>query len=86
MGRDKCHGFQVLPVEAFYAVHFDRWEQFFDENQSEEVLKGTNNSVLIHVWNQRSSKRGVKIGSKSAYGVIAEQHCPKVIAAAAFVF
>lgn len=86
MTRRRCFGFNVYPAEAFYAVEWDEWTYFFDEKSKDKAMKLIENSTIVHVWNKLSSMRRVKVGSQVAYGLLAEQYCPKVYAASGEYF
>ncbi|KAL5284220.1 hypothetical protein ACFFRR_006475 [Megaselia abdita] len=78
MTADNCHGFRAMPRNAFYAIYYPQHHYFFEEPYLKEGLALTKDSILIHVWNKLSSQRRVKVGSKTLYGVHAEQYCPRV--------
>lgn len=78
MKRRRCRGFNVYPENAFYAVQWRDWKYFFLEKYTNKTLELTENSVAIHVWNKHSKTTPVIVGSKVAYGLIAEKYCPKV--------
>lgn len=78
MTRAQCKGFKVYPPSDLYAIHWSRWQMFFEESALKKTLELTKDSIAIHVWNKLSIERKVRVGSKVAYGVIAEKYCPKV--------
>lgn len=78
MTPDQCLGFKVYPPKSFYAVPWPKWEYFFDEDKLNKTMEMTKESIAIHVWNKHSFKRQFKVGTKAAYGIIAEKNCPKV--------
>lgn len=83
MTPDKCWGFTVYPQHLFYAIHSKSWQMFFDSNSRQETLKITNNSIIVHVWNKKSSHKTIKRKiKKSAYEIIAQKNCPNVYHAA----
>lgn len=49
-------------------------------------MEMTKESVAIHVWNKHSFKQKLKVGTKVAYGIIAEKNCPKVYSASGEYF
>lgn len=75
---ERCNGFRAYPPNEFYAIPWRNWSMFFEPNQLQQTLERTKDSLVIHVWNKHSIKRKFKVGTKAAYGVIAERHCPKV--------
>lgn len=78
MTRDHCRGFKVYPPSGFYAIPWQNWRWFFDINLTERALNMTKDSIIVHVWNKHSIKERIKVGSKTAYGLIAEKYCPLV--------
>lgn len=78
MTAENCKGFRAMPRNTFYAIYYTQHHFFFEEKYLKQGLEMTKDSILIHVWNQLSSKRKLKVGSKTLYGVHAEQYCPKV--------
>lgn len=51
---------------------------YFDPDKLNEALEITRNATLIHVWNDRSKSIWNRIGTKNAYQVLAEKHCPRI--------
>lgn len=86
MTREHCRGFKVYPPSGFYAIPWQNWHWFFDLNLSERALDMTKDSIAIHVWNKHSFKERVKVGSRVAYGIVAEKHCPRVYLSAGKYF
>lgn len=80
MNRERCHGFLVLEPSSVYAVNYNEWKRFFDENYTDYVLKLTNDSIAVHVWNKLSASQSIRVGSNTAYGLLAKDNCPKVYA------
>jgi lactosylceramide 4-alpha-galactosyltransferase len=78
MTRKKCLGIAVLPPNAFYSIYYPSWRLFFNESRSDEVLKKVEGSYGVHVWNKFSSQKNITVGSKQAYGLLAEKYCPGV--------
>lgn len=77
MTRERCQIFTVYPMETFFPYAWADWRKYFDPGASAEALRKTNNSHIIHVWNDVSKNVKVKVGSAAAYCVIAEQKCPQ---------
>ncbi|EDV99385.1 lactosylceramide 4-alpha-galactosyltransferase [Drosophila grimshawi] len=84
--RKRCLGFKVFERNAFYAVPWKHWRHFFEPQLLEQTLAHTKDSYLVHVWNKHSKQLAIKVGSSTAYGKYAEQHCPKSYAAAGEYF
>lgn len=78
---NRCLGFKVFPIDAFYGVRWTEWEHFFEANLLEQTLTRLKNSYVAHVWNNHSKKRQIEKGTKCAYSVLAEKNCPKVYSA-----
>lgn len=78
MTPKQCLGFKVYPPNGFYAVPWKDWAYFFDTDKLNKALEMTKDSIVIHVWNKHSIKRQLKVGTKAAYGIIANKNCPKV--------
>ncbi|XP_053695406.1 lactosylceramide 4-alpha-galactosyltransferase [Sabethes cyaneus] len=86
MTRERCRHFTVYPPEAFYAINFEDYLQFFEERWLDKALATVNGSVVVHVWNKFSKDHPVRVGSQVAYGVLAEQYCPRVYKASGEFF
>jgi lactosylceramide 4-alpha-galactosyltransferase len=54
------------------------WELFFDESRSDEVLKKVEEGYGLHLWNKFGIQKKITVGSKQAYGLLAEKYCPGV--------
>lgn len=78
MTRRQCHGFKALPVEYCYAIDWEQWEDYFEEKYYERAMYKLKKSIIAHAWNKLSLNRPIKVGSRVAYGVLAERYCPKV--------
>jgi lactosylceramide 4-alpha-galactosyltransferase len=63
---------------VFYGIAYDCWRLFFDESLSKATLQRVEGSYGVHVWNRMSSEEKILVGSKTAYGLLAEKHCPQV--------
>jgi lactosylceramide 4-alpha-galactosyltransferase len=86
MDRARCHSFKVFPIEAFYAIRWPDFRYFFEEKYLNETMAAINQSIVVHVWNKHSRKLSVKVGSNVAYGLLAEEYCPKVYRASGEFF
>ncbi|XP_058824632.1 lactosylceramide 4-alpha-galactosyltransferase [Topomyia yanbarensis] len=86
MTRERCRHFTVFPPEAFYAINFEDYLQFFEERWLDQALTALNRSVVAHVWNKFSRDHKVRVGSQVAYGVLAERYCPRVYQASGEFF
>lgn len=78
MTRERCHDFNVYPVNTFYAIKWIDWRYFFDEKYTKRALEMTNKSIAIHVWNKHSARLMIRVGSNAAYGLLASEYCPTV--------
>ncbi|XP_035911245.1 lactosylceramide 4-alpha-galactosyltransferase-like [Anopheles stephensi] len=86
MTRERCRHFTVYPISSFYAIGYEDFKQFFEEQYLEQALLTLNQSIVVHVWNKFSKSHPVQVGSRVAYGVLAERHCPKVYRSCGTVF
>jgi lactosylceramide 4-alpha-galactosyltransferase len=76
--REQCGGFAVLPASVFYEITYPSWRLSFDESLSKATLQRVEGSYGVHVWNRMSSEGKITVGSKTAYRLQAEKHCPQV--------
>uniref|UniRef100_A0AAG5D802 Alpha 1,4-glycosyltransferase domain-containing protein n=1 Tax=Anopheles atroparvus TaxID=41427 RepID=A0AAG5D802_ANOAO len=86
MTRERCRHFTVYPIKAFYAIGFEDYKQFFEEQYLEQALLTLNQSIVVHVWNKFSKNHPVIVGSRVAYAVLADKYCPKVYRSCGSVF
>lgn len=78
MTAERCKHFKVYPKEAFYAINWWNAHYFFDERYTMKTMNATQKSLVIHVWNNKSKDRRIRVGSQAAYGLYADKFCPKV--------
>lgn len=76
MTRERCSGFNVFPQNVFYPVGWSDWSWYFDPKFTNTTLALSKDSLAIHVWNKKSSGR--EVGKNTAYGIVAQKHCPNV--------
>jgi len=76
--RKNCSGIAVLPPSVFFSIDYRSWKLFFDESRRDEALKKVEGSYGVHLWNKMSSQEKIIVGSKQAYGLLAEKYCPRV--------
>ncbi|XP_555205.2 lactosylceramide 4-alpha-galactosyltransferase [Anopheles gambiae] len=86
MTRHCSRHFTVYPSSVFYAIEYWNYELLFEEQCLEEALVAFNRSIVVHLWNKLSKDSPVRVGSRVAYGVLAERHCPKVYGSCGPVF
>ncbi|KAH8381771.1 hypothetical protein KR009_000050, partial [Drosophila setifemur] len=84
--RRRCLGLRIFGTEAFYAVSYSKWKDFFDPEKLEETMVLIKDSFLVHLWNHFSSDLLIKLGTRSAYSTLAEKNCPKAFRAAGEFF
>jgi hypothetical protein len=68
----KCSDIAVLPPNVFYSIDNRSWELLFDESRNDEFLKKVDVSCGVHLWNKMGSQEKIIVGSKQAYGLLAE--------------
>jgi len=78
MTRKNFSGIAVLPPSVFFSTDYRSWKLFFNESRSDEVLKNVIGSYGVHVSKKMSSQEKIFLGSKQAYGLLAEKYCPRV--------
>lgn len=76
MTKDRCYGFTIYPPEQFYVIPWRQHAVFFNETVADSTLKRLEQSTVAHLWNKHSHKIPLRVGSKAAYGQLAERHCP----------
>ena len=76
--RDNCSGIAVLSRRVFFSIDYRSWKLFFDESRSDEFFKKVDGSYGVQLWNKMSSQEKITVGSKQAYGLLAEKYCPGV--------
>jgi lactosylceramide 4-alpha-galactosyltransferase len=76
--RENCSGIAVLPPSVFYRIDWKSWRLLFNESRSDEFWKKVEESYGVHLWNNMSSQEKIIVGSKQAYGLLAEKYCPGV--------
>lgn len=77
IAEQPCGNYTILLTTTFYVINYPSWELFFDENCSLDVLKRTNISLAVHMWNKMSENAKIFIGSQQAYGLLAKEYCPR---------
>lgn len=75
---ERCDGFHVYSKSRFYAIPYKKWKNFFITDQLNDTMNAVKSSYLIHLWNRFSYQTPIKVGTKCAYALIAEKHCPLV--------
>lgn len=78
MTRENCGGFLAYPPSSFYAIPWRNWRWFFDPKYTQKTLDMTKDAPVLHVWNKHSINEKIRVGSKVAYGIVAEKNCPTV--------
>ncbi|EDW63845.2 uncharacterized protein Dvir_GJ10917, isoform C [Drosophila virilis] len=84
--RQRCQGFKVFDVNAFYEVPWQEWRLFFQPETALFVRARTENSIMVHIWNHVVTEWPLQTNSITAYMMWAAQHCPRVFAAAGELF
>ncbi|XP_030751592.1 lactosylceramide 4-alpha-galactosyltransferase-like [Sitophilus oryzae] len=74
-----CQDFHIYPPEAFYAIPFHTWEQFFNNSELANVKEKTQDSYLIHVWNKLSYHAKIPIEDDVPYLDFARKYCPGTV-------
>ncbi|KAH8331234.1 hypothetical protein KR067_013075, partial [Drosophila pandora] len=74
----RCSGIRVFSPSAFYAVHWSKWQDFFDSDKLEKTMVAMEHSYVAHVWNHMSKNWILTATSKNAYRKITEKNCPRI--------
>lgn len=86
MTRDNCFDFEVLPTKTFYPIGYDAYPPLFNETLLNQTMDMVKDSYAMHAWNGLIGGSHLKVGTKSALGVMAEQNCPKIYASCGTLF
>lgn len=86
MTRDNCFDFEVLPIKTFYPIGYDAYQPLFNNTWLNQTMDLVKDSYAMHAWNGLIGNYHLKVGTKSAFGVMAEQNCPKVYASCGTLF
>ncbi|XP_065295070.1 lactosylceramide 4-alpha-galactosyltransferase-like [Dermacentor albipictus] len=63
---------------VFFPVRWQNWTDLFQPEKAPVVLRATNVSYGVHLWNHLSENTRVVPGSGCAVDVLASTHCPEV--------
>lgn len=75
---DNCYELEILRPVTFYPINFKQISILFDEEHVQTVLAELNESYGVHLWAGTTEKLVMKVGDKSALGLLAERNCPNV--------
>ena len=64
-----------MPVQAFYAIPYYDWWNFFDPEAEVFVKRATKNSYVVHIWNKMVDPE-MTVESDMPYGKMARDFCP----------
>lgn len=77
-----CQGFTLYARDVFYPVPWTQWRRYFEEKDFEHVIRSTENSKTLHMWNKLSKDEKISLDNVyTSYLYYAKKACPKVIAA-----
>lgn len=74
-----CSHFHIYTVDVFYAVPFLSWQDFFDNNQLDNIKNKTKDSYIIHLWNKLSFERKIPVYDDVPYLDFARKFCPGTV-------
>jgi hypothetical protein len=60
---------------VFFSIDWRSWKLFFEESRNDAVLKKAEGSYGVHFWNKMNSQEKIIVGSRQAYGLLAEKYC-----------
>ncbi|KAH8402940.1 hypothetical protein KR222_000553 [Zaprionus bogoriensis] len=81
----RCRGFKVFNSSAFYPIPLLKWRHYIEPKFVDEILAMTKDAYIIHFWNRAAVIEQIRLND-SAYGKLAQQHCPKTYVAAGSYF
>lgn len=84
--KGSCEGFHLLETKLCYEVPYYDYDQLFNQDYTDEVMKRTKNSIVVHFWNFMSRLTKLETSSNAAYIVKAKQFCPAVFKASGNFF
>ncbi|XP_076329832.1 lactosylceramide 4-alpha-galactosyltransferase-like isoform X2 [Tachypleus tridentatus] len=71
-----CYGVHLLPVPAFYSIHFSQCQLIFDPNVTESLKEIWNDSYMVHIWNSQVRRKQFKPGDESPMDHLYKENCP----------
>ena len=75
---ENCPMINIYEPQYFYPITYEDWKLIFQKYLSENTVKLWNKSYAIHIWNNLSKSRPVRIGSGVPYEIAARENCPMV--------
>ncbi|XP_063230484.1 lactosylceramide 4-alpha-galactosyltransferase-like [Bacillus rossius redtenbacheri] len=78
MRKEKCSGFTVLGIPAFYPLPYEQWEWVFEEARAQDVWRAVDGSYGLHMWNSISHSRQGPVGTGTALSQLVQRYCPRV--------
>jgi lactosylceramide 4-alpha-galactosyltransferase len=63
---------------VFFSIDYRSCKPFFNESQSDQILKKVEGNYGVPLWNKMCSEEKIIVGSKQAYDLLAEKFCPRV--------
>ena len=82
MNSNSCYGFEILPPKTFYPIEWCKWMRYF----LDKIITWENDTIGIHVWNQKSASQTVSKNSTQVYTQLARSNCPSIYRRAPDVF
>ncbi|CAN7994958.1 unnamed protein product, partial [Ixodes hexagonus] len=77
-GESLARDLTYLKAETFLPVHWSLWNWLFDPKRSTSVFQMVRRSYGVHLSNLLSKNATFRIGSGSAYELLAIWNCPRV--------
>ncbi|XP_076267036.1 lactosylceramide 4-alpha-galactosyltransferase-like isoform X2 [Rhynchophorus ferrugineus] len=75
-----CQDFHILPIDAFYPIHYHSWSVLFDKNELNFVRNKSSSSYMLHLWNKLSFNHSIDIPNDDVpYLYFAKKYCPRTI-------
>ncbi|XP_063230555.1 lactosylceramide 4-alpha-galactosyltransferase-like [Bacillus rossius redtenbacheri] len=78
MRKDRCQGFTVLGIPAFYPLSYEQWWWVFEEARAQDVWRAISGSYGLHTWGSLSSARHGVVSNRAAFSQLVQRYCPRV--------
>lgn len=82
----KCQGFQLYPLNTFYAVSFGDNALLLEEKHYTRAMTIVNKSIGIHVWNKLTADKRLNKTQNIAMVELARRNCPDTFSVTSVYF
>jgi Alpha 1,4-glycosyltransferase conserved region len=78
----KCQNFTILPYFYCFPYDYKEFNNFFNEDLTEEAMTRIEKSYFVHIWNKAQTWTGksydTNLTSKSAFVQLTRTYCPRI--------